>query len=334
MLEMMIGSRKTTPPRMLRIVPFGERHIFFSPNSSTRCLVGRDRGALDADAVLLGRLGGVDRHLVVGGVTVLDRQVEVLQVDVEVGQDQLVLDEGPDDARHLVAVHLDDGVGHLDLGHGPGGYAAVAAVTSPPMDFDWTPEQQALRQQAREVAADAVARFGRHNDSWINGYSNEFAKEMAALGWIGLTWPTEHGGGGRPPIDRLIIGEELIAAGAPIAAMWFADRQMGPTLIAFGREDQQAAVPARHPRRRDDVVHRDVRARGRQRPRRAAHAGPPRRRRVGHQRAEDLDQLRRRRRLLYLICRTSTDGPPHQGISEIIVPMSTRRASRSGRSPT
>ena len=35
MLEMMIGSRNTTPPRMLRIVPFGDRHIFFRSNSST-----------------------------------------------------------------------------------------------------------------------------------------------------------------------------------------------------------------------------------------------------------------------------------------------------------
>ena len=26
----MIGSRKTTPPRMFRIVPLGDRHIFFS----------------------------------------------------------------------------------------------------------------------------------------------------------------------------------------------------------------------------------------------------------------------------------------------------------------
>ena len=179
-----------------------------------------------------------------------------------------------------------------------GRLGACGRVTSPPMDFDWTPEQQALRAQAREVAADAVARFGRHNDSWINGYSDEFAKEMAALGWIGLTWPTEFGGGGRPPIDRLIIGEELIAAGAPIAAMWFADRQMGPALIAFGRPDQQAEFLPGHPRRRDDVVHRDVRARGRQRPGRPADVGPPRRRRVGHQRPEDLDQLRRRRRLL------------------------------------
>ena len=39
-LDMMIGSRKTTPPRMLRIVPFGDRHIFFRPNSSTRASSG------------------------------------------------------------------------------------------------------------------------------------------------------------------------------------------------------------------------------------------------------------------------------------------------------
>ncbi|MEZ5297380.1 MAG: acyl-CoA dehydrogenase family protein [Ilumatobacteraceae bacterium] len=51
-------------------------------------------------------------------------------------------------------------------------------------------------------------------DSWINGFSKEFAKEMAAPRLDGLTWPTEFGGWGRPPVDRLIIGEELIAAGA------------------------------------------------------------------------------------------------------------------------
>ena len=107
------------------------------------------------------------------------------------------------------------------------------------MDFAWSPEQGALRDEARAFAADAVARYGRHNDSWINGYSEEFARELAATGWIGMTWPVEHGGGGRPPIDRLIVGEELIAAGAPIAAMWFADRQMGPALIAFGNDEQR-----------------------------------------------------------------------------------------------
>ena len=192
------------------------------------------------------------------------------------------------------------------------------------MDFDWTPEQDALRAQAREVAADAVARFGRHNDSWINGYSDEFAKEMAALGWIGLTWPTEFGGGGRPPIDRLIIAEELISAGAPIAAMWFADRQMGPTLIAFGRPDQQAeflpgilagdstwCIGMSEPEAGSDLAG-------------AADVGPPRRRRLGHQRPEDLDAASPPSPT------TATASAARRprarrtpGISEIIVPMDT-----------
>jgi hypothetical protein len=37
---MMIGSRKMTPPRMLRIVPLGDFHIFLRPNSFTRASSG------------------------------------------------------------------------------------------------------------------------------------------------------------------------------------------------------------------------------------------------------------------------------------------------------
>ena len=81
-------------------------------------LVGGDGGALDGHAVLLGGVGGVDGDLVVGGVAMLDAEVVVLEVDVEVGVDQLVLDQLPDDACHLVAVHLDDRAGDLDLLHG------------------------------------------------------------------------------------------------------------------------------------------------------------------------------------------------------------------------
>ena len=39
-LRQMMGSRNTVPPRMLRIVPLGERHIFLRPNSSTRASSG------------------------------------------------------------------------------------------------------------------------------------------------------------------------------------------------------------------------------------------------------------------------------------------------------
>ena len=192
------------------------------------------------------------------------------------------------------------------------------------MDFAWSPAQIALREQAREVAADAVARFGRHNDSWINGYSKEFAKQMAELGWIGLNWPTAHGGQGRPPVDRLIIGEELIAAGAPIAAMWFADRQMGPSLIAFGTPDQQAEfLPAMlsgdttwcigmsEPNAGSDLANLKTTAE------RDGDTFVINGQKIWTSFGNVADYC-------YVICRTSSDGPPHQGISEIIVPAPDR----------
>ena len=81
---MTIGSRKMTPPRMLRIVPFGDRHIFFRPNSSTRASSGVIVAHLTPTPYCLIAFGRVDRDLVVGRVAVLDAEVVVLQVDVEV----------------------------------------------------------------------------------------------------------------------------------------------------------------------------------------------------------------------------------------------------------
>jgi alkylation response protein AidB-like acyl-CoA dehydrogenase len=192
------------------------------------------------------------------------------------------------------------------------------------MEFAWTTEQNELRERARVVAASAVARFGRHNDSWINGYSKEFAREMSAQGWIGMTWPTEFGGGGRPPIDRLIVGEELIAAGAPIAAMWFADRQMGPTLIAYGRPDQQAEFLPRilsgettwcigmsEPNAGSDLAGLSTTAV------RDGDDWVINGQKIWTSFGEVADYC-------YLICRTGTEGPPHAGISEIIVAMTTQ----------
>jgi hypothetical protein len=80
-------------------------------------LVGSDRRALHTHAVLLDRLGGFDGDAVLCLVAVLDAEIEVPQVDLQVGKDQLLLDERPDDPGHLVAVELDDWVLHLDLGH-------------------------------------------------------------------------------------------------------------------------------------------------------------------------------------------------------------------------
>ena len=44
------------------------------------------------------------------------------------------------------------------------------------------------------------------------------------------------------PLERYVVIEELLAAGAPVCAHWVADRQSGPLLLRFGTEEQRAAL--------------------------------------------------------------------------------------------
>jgi alkylation response protein AidB-like acyl-CoA dehydrogenase len=189
------------------------------------------------------------------------------------------------------------------------------------VDFAWPPHLDALRAEALELADRAVAEFGVHDDAWINGYSREFSKELGRRGWIGMTWPVEWGGGGRPAIERFVVTEALLSKGAPIAASWFADRQMGPTLIAYGTDEQKRAflpgiisgstgwcIGMSEPNSGSDLASLTTRA------------------------VLDGDtyvvngqkiwtSFGETAEYCYLICRTSTEGPPHAGISELIVDM-------------
>ena len=66
--------------------------------------VGGDGRTLDAHLALLDGLGSVQGHLVVRLVSVFDAEVEVLDVEVKVGMDQLVFDILPEDPGHLISV--------------------------------------------------------------------------------------------------------------------------------------------------------------------------------------------------------------------------------------
>lgn len=189
------------------------------------------------------------------------------------------------------------------------------------LDFSEASELRALRCEARSVAADAVRRYGAHPDSWIVGFSKEFSLELGQRGWIGLTWPREYGGGGRPAIERLVVSEELIAAGAPIAASWSADRQMGPSLIAYGTKEQcERFLPGM-------LSGEDTWCIGMSEPGAGSDLAGVATRAI----REGDDFLVTGQKIwtsgaalsdyCYLICRTSRGSAPHEGISEIIVPL-------------
>ena len=107
------------------------------------------------------------------------------------------------------------------------------------MDFTLSPELLRLSEEATELARSFTASLDITEDSWLRGVDHEFPRAMAAKGWLGMCLPTEWGGGGRDPLERFVVVEALISEGAPLASAWFADRQIGPTLIQFGTDDQR-----------------------------------------------------------------------------------------------
>lgn len=100
---------------------------------------------------------------------------------------------------------------------------------------------ETVRSEVRAFLADQRSRgaFTPLVDSWVRGVDPEFSAALGARGWIGMTWPVEYGGKARSYLDRFVVLEELLIAGAPVGAHWFADRQIGPSLLRFGTEEQR-----------------------------------------------------------------------------------------------
>ncbi len=78
-------------------------------------------------------------------------------------------------------------------------------------------------------------------DSW-NGADPAFSRKMGAKGWISMTWPKQYGGHERSALERYVVLEEMLAAGAPVAAHWIADRQSGPLILKAGTEEQKQSI--------------------------------------------------------------------------------------------
>jgi alkylation response protein AidB-like acyl-CoA dehydrogenase len=104
------------------------------------------------------------------------------------------------------------------------------------------PEDEALRPMVRALAQQAVATMplDRRARSWM-GFDRAFSRKLGQAGLLGLTLPTDYGGGGRGPFARFVVVEELLAAGAPVGAHWIADRQSAPLILNFGTEAQRRA---------------------------------------------------------------------------------------------
>lgn len=108
---------------------------------------------------------------------------------------------------------------------------------------DRSPQLDALRLEVREFLAREMPGLpvAEQARSW-HSFDAAFSRKLAARGWIGMTWPKEYGGHGRSLLERYVVIEELLAAGAPIGAHWTGDRQSGPMLLRYGSEEQRRTL--------------------------------------------------------------------------------------------
>jgi alkylation response protein AidB-like acyl-CoA dehydrogenase len=98
-------------------------------------------------------------------------------------------------------------------------------------------EVQKTRATVRDFLRSEVDehRFQPHRCSWST-WDLDFSRRAGAAGFIGVTWPPEYGGRSAAQLERYVITEEMLAAGAPCGAHWVADRQSGPQILRNGSD--------------------------------------------------------------------------------------------------
>ncbi|HEY4888059.1 MAG TPA: acyl-CoA dehydrogenase family protein, partial [Candidatus Dormibacteraeota bacterium] len=96
-----------------------------------------------------------------------------------------------------------------------------------------------LQAEVREFLVEELGpRRGRSADTWSH-HDPDFSRKLGARGWIGMLFPKRYSGHERSVLDRFVVTEELLAAGAPVGSHWIADRQSGPLILRRGTEEQR-----------------------------------------------------------------------------------------------
>lgn len=109
-----------------------------------------------------------------------------------------------------------------------------------------TAEEAAFRAELRAWLADVLPTVGPPPppEDWPakRAYDTGWQRRLHDAGYAGLAWPADYGGRGLSPSLELIYLEETEAARAPYVGCNFVGTlHAGPTIIAEGRPDQQAA---------------------------------------------------------------------------------------------
>ena len=189
------------------------------------------------------------------------------------------------------------------------------------MHLEYTPEQEALSKELRSyfeamMTPEVRAELGEAGEG--SDLFRTLVRKMGADGLLGIGWPTEFGGQGRPATDQFIFFDEVQRAGAPFPFVTV--NTVGPTLMRYGSDEQKAFFLPR-------ILSGEVNfAIGYTEPEAGTDLASLRTRAV-----RDGDEFvingskiftsgANQADYIWLACRTDPDAPKHRGISMILVP--------------
>jgi alkylation response protein AidB-like acyl-CoA dehydrogenase len=108
------------------------------------------------------------------------------------------------------------------------------------MYIDYTPEQEALRDQLRAYFARLVTPEYQAELGETEGGGPLYTKtlrQLGADGWLGVGWPKEYGGKGLTPIDQFVFFDEASRAGVMLPMLTI--NAVGPAIMEHGSEAQK-----------------------------------------------------------------------------------------------
>jgi alkylation response protein AidB-like acyl-CoA dehydrogenase len=119
------------------------------------------------------------------------------------------------------------------------------------MDFTLTPEQQSFRDEVRSwlsknLPKDWSSKVQAASDvprEEAYDFLRHWQRKMYEAGFVGLTWPKESGGRGLTFMEEMILHEEMALAKAPPVLNILAVGMAGPTINAYGTEEQKKRYP-------------------------------------------------------------------------------------------
>src|SRR5262249_33323486 len=121
-----------------------------------------------------------------------------------------------------------------------GGLRGAARRQGGAMDLTFDQNELAFRDELRAWLADNAARDPPDTDEdGLYAGRRDFQRRLAAGGWAAVHWPREYGGRGATLTQSAIFFEELGRSGAPLPANALGLLLAGPTIMAWGTQEQK-----------------------------------------------------------------------------------------------